>query len=53
VPVEKVPVFIYLDAQIIAGNVSLPSGKRLSDLLNSSVVGQPENSAMFLELISC
>ncbi len=47
---EKIPVSIYLDAQTIVGNVSLPSGKRLSDLLNSSVKGQPENSPMFLEL---
>ncbi|MBA7682381.1 hypothetical protein ES703_90731 [subsurface metagenome] len=48
--IEKIPVFVYLDAQTIVGNVSLPSGKRLSDLLNSSVMGQPESSTMFLEL---
>jgi len=48
--IEQIPVFVYLDAQTITGNISLPRGKRLSDLLNSSVVGQPENSTMFLEL---
>jgi len=48
--IEKIPVFVYLYAQTIAGNVSLPNGKRLSDFLNSSVVGQPDSSSMFIEL---
>jgi len=46
----EIPVCVHLDSQTITGNVSLPRGKRLSDLLNGSIVGQAEHNAMFLEL---
>ena len=48
--IEKIPVAVYLDAQTIDGNVSLPHKKRLSDLLNSVVKEQSVNSATFLKL---
>lgn len=46
--VEKLPVAVYLDAQVLTGTVSLPRGKRLSDFLNSGIAGQPTSN--FLEL---
>ena len=47
---EEICVCVHLDLQTITGNVSLHRGKRLSDLLNGSIAGQAEHSAMFLEL---
>ena len=46
----EIRVCIHLDSHTVTGNVSLPRGKRLSDLLNGSIVGQAEHNTMFLEL---
>jgi len=46
----EIRVCIHLDSHTVTGNVSLPRGKRLSDLLNGSIVGQSEHNTMFLEL---
>ncbi len=48
--IEEIRVCVHLDAQTITGNVSLPRGKRLSDLLNGSNMGQSEHNTVFLEL---
>jgi hypothetical protein len=48
--IEKIQVTVYIEAQTITGNVSLPCGQRMSYLLNSIILGQHENNATFLEL---
>ena len=44
-----VPIIVYLDMEVLRGNVYPPQGKRLSDLLNNTGTGQSENSGKFLE----
>ena len=46
----EIRVCVHLDSQTITGNILLPRGKRLSDLLNGSIVGQTEHNTVFLEL---
>lgn len=48
--IEEIRVCVHLDVQTITGNISLPRGKRLSDLLNGATVGQTEQNTVFLEL---
>jgi len=48
--IEEIRVCVHLDSQTITGNIPLPPGKRLSDLLNGSIVGQAEHNTVFLEL---
>ncbi len=47
---QSVVVTVHMQTQVLTGSVSLPSGKRLSDLLNSNPKEQSNTSNMFLEL---
>lgn len=47
---QSVVVAVHMQTQVLTGSVSLPSGKRLSDLLNSNPKEQSNTSSMFLEL---
>ena len=39
---QRIEVKLYMEGQVLTGFVSVPYGKRLSDLLNGEAVGQPE-----------
>lgn len=47
---QNVLVVVHMPAQVLTGFVSLPPGKRLSDFLNGDLIGQSNNSGMFLKL---
>ncbi len=47
---QSVVVVVHMETQVLTGSVSLPSEKRLSDLLNSDLKEQSDTSSMFLEL---
>ncbi len=48
--IQSVVVVVHMQTQVLTGSVSLPSGKRLSDLLNSDPKEPSDTSNMFLEL---
>ena len=47
---QYVPIAVHMQAQVMTGIVSFPSGRRLSDFLNGDLTGQPNRPCAFLEL---